>query len=534
MKKLIHSLLLSILTIHYTPLLSQELKLEGPGALDEYIGQIKDEHFFVGKAKGDYYNARVFSVKNDVKSKDTVFPGHFPGNITSTQKEKNDLAKHHFKWFIIDSNIYSIYKHTNVGFAQLTIYKFDSNLNSIDSFLLLSDDSKSNFDFEPIIRIYDHTVGVVSPLDRENSTFVFASFNMDNNESFATYFQLNKTSKYSCSDFTFNSKNNFFLLLEGTENFVNETLTLKVKPDLVDCQLVSCIEEDVLMTKISSHRTNEFYRSFKFHKTSDDSLLLCGLVFESNKGLYFNGYRISQLNFNTGLESNEQIVLLQKVKNNDLLSKKDIKSTATENHYDAPYQHLKEIIPTNNGSYIFISEGHNLLSTSSLSITNTATTYYPTLSFFETKRNFFYCSNDNIFVSCFENSTGIVWTTKTILRFEDLTMKYGAANKEKTYFTDIIKENNQLNLYFPQYPGLLKSPPDYRTNYQHPTIAKFSIDLINGTATLKEIDKTVSQNGAECFVVSATCFKNAEELFLWIQSKNAVSNCNYRLYSLKR
>ena len=194
MKKLIHSLLLSILTIHYTPLLSQELKLEGPGALDEYIGQIKDEHFFVGKAKGDYYNARVFSVKNDVKSKDTVFPGHFPGNITSTQKEKNDLAKHHFKWFIIDSNIYSIYKHTNVGFAQLTIYKFDSNLNSIDSFLLLSDDSKSNFDFEPIIRIYDHTVGVVSPLDRENSTFVFASFNMDNNESFATYFQLNKTS----------------------------------------------------------------------------------------------------------------------------------------------------------------------------------------------------------------------------------------------------------------------------------------------------------------------------------------------------
>lgn len=534
MKKILISFLLSIVSIHCNHLISQELNLEGYGTLDEYIGQIDHEHYFVGKGKGDFYNARVFSVTNNQISNDKTFIGHFPGNKNSTQKERNDLSKQYLKWFIIDSNVYSIYKHRNVGFAQLNIYKYDRNLQVIDSFPLLIDRTQNNDDFEPVIHISNKRIGIVSPLDRQSSTFVFASYDLELGENFTSYFQLNETAKYSCTDFVVNSKNNFFLLLEGPENFVKETLTQKIKPESVNCKLVRFIDEEVNISKISSSNGNEFYRSFKFYKSSNDSVLLCGLVFESNEGLYFNGYRISSLNFTTGLESNEQLVHLQKVKNNDLLTKNDIKSSAIKNHYKAPYQHLKEIIPLKNGSYLFISEGHNLLNTSSLSITNTNTNNFPTLSFFETKRNFFYCSNDDIFVSCFDHSAGIVWTTKTILRNEDLTMKYGTAGKGKTYFSDFMEDGNQLNLYFPHYPGLLTSPPDYRITYQHPTVAKFSIDLTNGTATLKEIDKTVSQNGAECIVVGASCPKNNENLFIWIQSRNALANYNYRLYTLKR
>ncbi len=535
MSKILSTIIVFFTIVQYFSCLSQEIKIEGPGILDEYFGQIDDEYYFVSKPKGDYYNARVFSIKNNILSIDKVFPGLFPGNNISTQKEKNKPAKHHFKWLIIDKNVYSIYKNTNSGYVQLVIYKYDSKLNTVDSFALLTDKTENNNDFEPIIRVFGTKIGVVSPLDRSKSTFVFATYDIDNKENFTSYFELNEKSDYSCTDFTFNSKNNFLLMLEGPENFRNASLPFKIKPELISSVLVSFIDKKIDVKNIASSSSNSFYRSFKFHQMSDESILFCGLVFESNKDIFLKGYRISHLNINSGEETNEQLSFLKKVKNEELLSRDDIKTSTVEPNYYSNYQYLKEIIPLKNGEFIFISEGHNLINNASTILgSGYSNNSFPDLTFFDTQRNFYYCYNENIFVSCFNETSGILWTTKTVQRFESLTMRFGATQKNKTYFSDLIQEQNTLNLYFPQYPGLLKTPADYRVDYQHPSVAKFSIDLINGEATLKEIDKNMSQDGSECIVVSATCHKNSEELMFWVQNKNPIAKCYYQLYILKR
>lgn len=523
---------------HYS--VSQSLKVDGPGIMDEYIGTINNESYYVSKATGDYFNSRVFTIKNNELSKNKIFPGTFPGNNRTTQQQKKGLAKQHFKWFIIDNNVYSVHKWTNVSLAYVTIFKYDSNLNQIDSIPFFKDNNPNNSNFEPVVRVMNNRVAFVSPLDRALATYVYSSVNLDTKEEYTEYFTLNQKEKLRCSDFTFNSNNDFFLFLEGAENFRVGNTFSKLKPSLMVCVLVGSVDGEVTSKKIYSTNQNEFFKSFKFLNLSDQKVLMCGLVFEEAKENYLKAYRTSHLTFNNIEESEVQIYSIQKIQNTELLYKKELEEIDSKPIYFSAYQHLKEIVPLKNGTYLFISEGHTPINSTETTVgtgsfgTATASIPYPELDYFEAHRNFYYCNNENIFVSNYIDNLGISWTTRTIHRYEYVTMKFGSTQKNKTYFSDLNEQSGILTIYFPQFPGLLKNPPNYNTNNSHTTVAKFTVDLEKGNATLEELETLVTSDGSEAIVVSSTHVRNENELVICTQNKNAVGRCFYRFHVVKR
>lgn len=516
---------------NFTIVHSQSGSIKTPGILQSYLGKIGASDYFVANPL-DYKqnNSVVLSFKNGVIETEKLFTGTLSLSEVYKVGNKNQNTYHYTDWFIHKNNVYSIFQIKTETAVELTLYKYDSNLNTIDSISIFRESIQNHRDFNFFFKQIDNQIGIIAPFELSTTNFFSLIYDLNSKEQTIRFFNFNECKEAKCTDFSFNLNQDVLAVFEGPENYRVAAVSSIDESKILNFIIYSLAEE-VKFKKIESLTETEYSRSFKIHKLNENEILLGGLNFHSTGGKNIKGYRTSFIKFGEGEENKLSKSDLNGLDNPELwLNKNGEKFETNKYDYITHYQHLKEIIPLGNGNFIFISEAHSTLKTagidptSSFSSGKTSTLNAPKEpNYFNGSQTFQNQENRDIFVSNLNPNEGTLkWSTKTKNRLEMINIKSGFGLKAKSYFVDINEELGNITFLYADYPNNFdkKAKGGYMTTSNATTIAKFQISLSTGDSKTTEFTPKLITEDLEAFSIASSYKSENGQVILNTQSRN--------------
>lgn len=511
--------------------------------IEKYIGNIHGNDIYLGS---DYRGFSSSIIKHNIGT--LISKKDFNG-IYKIGLGKVDFELEFKEWFIVKDTLYSIVQKNSKNEVRLQINKYDQNINLFDSITLFSDSiinlKRFSFDFKQI----GNQISIIGTTDTKENESFFLILNLNNYQLSTFNFTIDDKQNFSCSDFIFNDKNEFFAVFEGEENTHmtprggDDKITLKKLKSI----LISGSKNGIETTELRSAYENYYVRSYKFN-SDNEKLFLGALVFSSTEGMPMIGYQTNDLAFGNAKLENTNILLATELTNPAIWSKKDgntiINNKLTMHSH---FQFLKEIKFVEKGQYIFISEynyrngggareGGGAATATGGNVSSSSSANPVSSNGVSSSYGYSGGVSGNLIVSKIETlKNQVTWTAITKHRKRILNPEI---NYKISYFLDLDVNRDKLTFYYSDIPKNFDENGRLKEKYvesfyvsKENSIVKFEIDLSDGKNSLKQFETSLTNNKRHSLSVGCSHIHNQNEIiFLTYRGNNQGLNHIYQIY----
>jgi hypothetical protein len=472
---------------------------------------IEETSHKIGYRIGELDNNDVYSLGN------YIIPNYFDEPYALVTFEGKSLRRlytyngkeeDYHKWFIHHNQLYSVSSSkVDDEDYKLRLKQYDINFHVVDSTILFQDSMKQYNNSTISFKQDDNSFSIIGLSGMVDSLGFVAIINLETKESLFKSFSIPSFDRYTCTDFTWNKRQELIAVFEGSEN-MNPRYRESKASKKWKTYLMNLSAPEVLFVPVSAEIDSMVIRSFKLLKLNERETILGGLAFaivgeKKQQKSYFYGYYKSILGFTNTEFRDKKFLNAKTIFDSTLWIKyqfddfEDLSSQKLNNLF------LKEIRLLNNENLLFISEVNTILTGGgSISTTVSATNMsqmsspnsapsYTTRTVGSTTHGISYLSDEDIIISkIIEDS--VVWNTKPRHLFQ---RPLSITHADSYHLTNpcyllIQFDDEQLSIYYDDDKKIFTKEGKLKDSFTlfdspHSVLVEFKINLTTGKSETK-------------------------------------------------